>query len=56
MICPTVDLTQNLHIGVDKDFITGADEMNSVQVPQALCEDMIDNVMARARGYNVSLI
>ena len=47
-------LTQNLHIGVDKDFIIGADEMNLAASAQALCEDMIDNVMARARGYNVS--
>ncbi len=47
-------LKENVHIGVEKGFMGGADDMDLASSAQALCEDLIDNVMARARGMAVS--
>ena len=47
-------LKENVHIGVGSDFMGGADDMDLAASAQAVCEDLIDNVMARARGMNVS--
>ena len=47
-------LKQNVHIGVDEGFMGGADDMDLAASAQAVCEDLIDNVMARARGMAVS--
>ena len=46
-------LKENVHIGVDKGFMGGADEMDLAASAQTVCEDLIDNVMARARGMAV---
>ena len=50
----TSKFTQNCHIGVDEDFLNSADDMDIAASAQAVCEKLINNVMARARGFNVS--
>ena len=40
---------QNLHIGVDKDFLKDADHMNIASSSQHLVEQMIARVMSKAR-------
>jgi len=47
-------VTNNLHIGIDEEFLKDANEMDIAASAQAVCEKLIDNVMARARGFNVS--
>lgn len=47
-------LKENVHIGVEKGFMGGAEDMDLASSAQAVCEDLIDNVMARARGMAVS--
>ena len=44
----------NLHIGVDKDFLKDVNEYDIAASAQAVVEKLIDNVMARARGFNKS--
>ena len=44
----------NLHIGVSENFLPNTNEMDIAASAQAVCESLIDNVMARARGFNVS--
>ena len=47
-------LAHNLHIGVDEDFLKDANEYDIAASAQSVVEKMIDNVMARARGFNKS--
>lgn len=44
----------NLHIGVDDDFIPGADDMDLAASTQYLTEDMILNVIMRAKSLGTS--
>jgi carbamoyltransferase len=46
--------TQNLHIGVDNDFLKDVNEYEIAASAQEVVEKLIDNVMARARGFNKS--
>jgi carbamoyltransferase len=51
-----VDLrfTNNLHTGVSKDFLEGADDMDIAASSQLLVEHLIMNVMTRARALGKS--
>ena len=46
--------TQNLHTGVDEEFLKDADEMNIASSTQAVVEKLIDEVMARAKKIGKS--
>jgi carbamoyltransferase len=46
--------TQNLHTGVDEEFLKDEDEMNIAASTQAVVEKLIDEVMARAKKLGKS--
>jgi carbamoyltransferase len=46
--------TQNLHTGVDENFLKDTDEMNIASSTQAVVEKLIDEVMARAKKLGKS--
>ena len=50
----TLRFKQNLHAGVDKNFMVDMNEYDIAASAQLSVEKMIDEVMARARGYNKS--
>ena len=50
----TLKFKQNLHAGVDKNFLVDMNEYDIAASAQLSVEKMIDNVMARARGFNKS--
>ena len=43
-----VILKDNLHIGIDEDFLKGADEMDIASSAQIIVERLIENVMSKA--------
>ena len=45
---------QNLHAGVDPDFMDHAEDMDIASMSQDLCENLIYNVMCRARDFKWS--
>jgi carbamoyltransferase len=49
-----IDFKENLHIGVDKDFIPGGNEMDIASSAQHLAEWLIKMVMAKAREVGSS--
>jgi carbamoyltransferase len=54
----TIDFKENLHIGVSKDFLQGANEMDIASSAQHLVEWLIKMVMAKARelGHSKNLV
>lgn len=50
----TLRFKQNLHAGIDKNFMINMNEYDIAASAQYSVEQMIDNVMARARGFNKS--
>ncbi len=49
-----IKFKQNLHTGVDENFLKGVDEMNIAASTQAVVEKIIDEVMARAKKIGKS--
>ena len=49
-----LDFTYNLHRGVPKDFIDGADDMDIAASTQKVTEQLIKNVMRKARSLGSS--
>ena len=49
-----VKFTQNLHTGVDEEFLKDIDEMDIAASTQAVVEKLIDEVMARAKKLGKS--
>ena len=49
-----IRFSENLHLGVSNDFLAGVDEMDIAAGAQALVENLICNVMRRAKNYNFS--
>ena len=45
---------QNLHAGVDPDFMDHAEDMDIAAMAQDLCENLVYNIMRRARDFNWS--
>ena len=43
-----IDFKHNLHLGVDDDFLSGADDMDIAASSQVLVEHLIQNIMNRA--------
>ena len=50
----TLKFKQNLHAGIDKNFMINMNEYDIAASAQLSVEKMIDEVMSRARGLNVS--
>ena len=50
----TLKFKQNTHVGVDEDYLKELNEYDIAASSQVAVEHMIDEVMSRARGYNVS--
>ena len=50
----TLKFKQNLHAGIDKNFMIDMNEYDIAASAQYSVEQMIDNVMAKARGFNKS--
>jgi carbamoyltransferase len=50
----TLKFKQNLHVGVDENYLSELNEYDIAASSQVAVEHMIDEVMSRARGYNVS--
>ena len=44
-----IDFAQNLHTGIDDDYLAGADDMDIASSGQELLEQLVMNVMQRAR-------
>jgi carbamoyltransferase len=49
-----VRFSENLHLGVNNDFLAGVDDMDIAAGAQALVENLIYNVMRRARDFGFS--
>lgn len=49
-----VILQDNLHIGIDEDFLKGADEMDIASSAQVVVEKLIENVMMKAKELGKS--
>ena len=47
-------LNENLHIGIDPDFLAGARDEDIAASAQAITEQLIYNIMRRARDYRFS--
>ena len=47
-------LDENLHIGIDPDFLAGAKEADIAASAQVVCEQLIYTIMRRARDYQWS--
>jgi carbamoyltransferase len=47
-------LDHNLHIGIDPDFLAGAEPADIAASAQVVCEQLIYNIMRRARDYQWS--
>ena len=47
-------LSDNLHIGIDPDFLPGADPRDIAASAQVLTEELIYNIMRRARAFGFS--
>ena len=50
----TLKFKQNLHAGIDKNFMINMTDYDIAASAQYSVEQMIDNVMSRARGFNKS--
>jgi carbamoyltransferase len=48
------EFTQNMHLGVDKSFLAGADNADISASSQLVLEKLVYNVMSRARQFNWS--
>jgi carbamoyltransferase len=49
-----IEFKQNLHIGIDENFLKGVHEMDIAASTQAVVEKLIDEVMARAKKLGSS--
>ena len=49
-----VRFKDNLHLGLDKDFMNHAENMDLASMAQDLCENLVYNVMSRARDFKWS--
>jgi carbamoyltransferase len=49
-----LDFKRNLHIGLDDDFLTNADDMDIAASAQVLCETLIERVMQKAKHLGSS--
>ena len=48
------EFTQNMHLGVDKNFLAGADDADISASSQLVLEKLVYHVMSRARQFNWS--
>ncbi len=53
-----IDLRQNLHIGLEDNFLQKADDMDIASSAQLVCETLIEKVMMRAKriGHSKNLV